>query len=132
MDTAQKKKRELYHLIDELPEQHLTGVIQYLKSLIIKDNADDEWSEEDEKNFLEVEKALKNPFEKSSGKEYSVTVENKLYQVILYTDTESGGYWIDCPSLPGCASQGDTEEEAFNMIKDAIAGHLQVLEHWYE
>jgi predicted RNase H-like HicB family nuclease len=129
MDTTQKK-RELYHLINELPEHHLTDVIRYLKSLI--DNIDDKWSEEDEKNFLEVEKALKKPFTKSSGKEYSVTVENKLYQVILYDDTESGGYWIDCPSLPGCASQGDTEEEAIEMVKDSIAGHLEILRKCYE
>ncbi len=31
------------------------------------------------------------------------------------------------PSLPGCASQGDTVEESLEMIKDAIEGHLQVM-----
>ena len=31
---------------------------------------------------------------------------------------------VECPELPGCASQGDTVEEALEMIKDAIAGHL--------
>jgi predicted RNase H-like HicB family nuclease len=29
--------------------------------------------------------------------------------------------------LPGCASQGDTVEEALEMIKDAIEGHLEVV-----
>ncbi len=124
MDTTHKK-RELHHLINELPERHLTGVIEYLKSLI--DNTYDKWTEEEEKGFLEAEKALKKPFTGSSGKDYTVTVENQPYQVILYDDTESGGYWIDCPFLPGCASQGDTEEEALEMIKDAIAGHLEIL-----
>lgn len=61
-------------------------------------------------------------------KKYEVTIRGKKYSVILHTDTEDGGYWIECPSLPGCASQGDTVEEALEMIKDAIKGHLEVLE----
>lgn len=60
-------------------------------------------------------------------KRYNVVVRVKKYAVILHSDTEDGGYWIECPSLPGCASQGDTVEEALEMIKDAIEGHLQVL-----
>ncbi|NCO67605.1 MAG: hypothetical protein COY75_08780 [Nitrospirae bacterium CG_4_10_14_0_8_um_filter_41_23] len=61
-------------------------------------------------------------------KKYKVIVKGKEYPVILYPDTEDGGYWIECPTLPGCASQGDTIEEALEMIKDAIKGHLEVLE----
>ena len=60
-------------------------------------------------------------------KRYDVTVRGKKYSVLLHPDTEDGGYWIECPSLPGCASQGDTVEEALEMIKDAIKGHLEVL-----
>jgi predicted RNase H-like HicB family nuclease len=59
---------------------------------------------------------------------YEVTARGKKYSVTLHPDTEDGGYWIECPSLPGCASQGDTVEEALEMIKDAIKGHLEVLE----
>lgn len=65
-------------------------------------------------------------------RKYEVTVRGKRYPVILHADTEDGGYWIECPSLPGCASQGDTVEEALEMIKDAIKGHLQVLEEQRE
>ena len=36
------------------------------------------------------------------------------------------GYDVVCPTLPGCASQGDTEEEALENIKDAIRGYLAV------
>jgi predicted RNase H-like HicB family nuclease len=61
-------------------------------------------------------------------KRYEVIVRGKKYSVVLHTDTEDGGYWIGCPSLSGCASQGDTIEEALEMIKDAIEGHLQVAE----
>lgn len=61
------------------------------------------------------------------NKKYTVTVRGKKYSVILHADTEDGGYWVECPSLPGCDSQGDTVEEALGMIKDAIEGHLDIL-----
>jgi predicted RNase H-like HicB family nuclease len=61
-------------------------------------------------------------------RKYEVTIRGKKYSVILHPDTEDGGYWVECPSLPGCASQGDTVEEALEMIKDAIKGHLEILE----
>lgn len=57
-------------------------------------------------------------------RKYTVTVKGGKYSVILYTATEDGGYRIECPSLPGCASQGDTVEEALDMIKAAIEGRL--------
>jgi predicted RNase H-like HicB family nuclease len=42
-----------------------------------------------------------------------------MRQVILYPGED--GYWvIECPSLPGCISQGKTEEEAKANIKEAI------------
>lgn len=50
-------------------------------------------------------------------------------QVILHPD-ETGGYWVEVPSLPGCISQGDTKEEALANIKEAIEGMIEVmLEH---
>ena len=61
-------------------------------------------------------------------KKYTVAIKGKKYSVVLYPDTEDGGFWVECPSLPGCASQGDTIEEALEMIKDAIAGHLEITE----
>lgn len=51
----------------------------------------------------------------------------RKYSIILHTDTEDGGYWVECPDIPGCASQGDTVEEALAMMKDAIKGCLEVL-----
>jgi DNA-binding transcriptional MerR regulator len=38
-------------------------------------------------------------------KEYEVAIKGKKYPVMLHPDTEDGGYWIECPSLPGCDSQ---------------------------
>ena len=62
------------------------------------------------------------------NRKYQVTSRGRKYPVILHADTEDGGYWVECPSLPGCASQGDTVEEALEMIKNAIEGHLEILE----
>ena len=42
-----------------------------------------------------------------------------MRQVILYPGED--GYWVvQCPSLPGCISQGKTEDEARANIKEAI------------
>lgn len=61
-------------------------------------------------------------------KRYKVQARGRNYNVVLHPDAEDGGYWVECPKLPGCVSQGDTVEEALAMIKDAIEGHLQVME----
>ena len=61
-------------------------------------------------------------------RKYEVSVKGHKYFVILHVDTEDGGYWVECPSLPGCATQGGTVEESLEMIKDAIEGHLSVME----
>ena len=45
------------------------------------------------------------------------------YTVILHSD-ETGGYWVEMPALPGCASQGETMEEALENVKDAIKLYL--------
>jgi predicted RNase H-like HicB family nuclease len=59
-------------------------------------------------------------------KKYKISIKGKAYEVVMHPDLEEGGFWVDCPSLPGCASQGDTVEEALEMIKDSIKGHLEV------
>ena len=50
-----------------------------------------------------------------------------MRQVIIYPGED--GYWVaECPSLPGCISQGKTKEEAIANIKEAIQGYISVLE----
>ena len=39
---------------------------------------------------------------------------------------EDGYVVVECPSLPGCVSQGRTEEEALSNIKEAIELWLEV------
>jgi predicted RNase H-like HicB family nuclease len=48
------------------------------------------------------------------------------YRVIL-EETEEG-FSVSVPGLPGCHSQGDTEEEALANIADAIREYLEVVE----
>lgn len=50
-----------------------------------------------------------------------------MRQVLLYPGED--GYWVaECPSLPGCISQGETKEEAVTTIKEAIQGYITALE----
>ncbi|MBI5393216.1 type II toxin-antitoxin system HicB family antitoxin [Candidatus Woesearchaeota archaeon] len=46
---------------------------------------------------------------------------------ILFETDENGIYIAECPTLPGCISQGKSREEALSNIKDAIKGYLQSL-----
>ena len=46
---------------------------------------------------------------------------------VLISEGEDGWFVVECPSLPGCVSQGRTVEEALENIKDAIQGCLDVL-----
>jgi len=48
------------------------------------------------------------------------------FQVMLKKTDE--GYAVWCPSLPGCWSQGETEEEALRNIQDAIQEYLQAVQ----
>jgi predicted RNase H-like HicB family nuclease len=42
-------------------------------------------------------------------------------------DQDEDGVWVvECPSIPGCVSQGETKEEALENIKEAIALCLEV------
>ena len=50
-----------------------------------------------------------------------------MRQVIVYPG-ESGFYIVECPSLPGCISQGETKADALINIKDAIQLYTEALE----
>ena len=39
---------------------------------------------------------------------------------------EEGGYWAEVPSIPGCATQGETIEEIMANLREAITGCLSV------
>ena len=43
----------------------------------------------------------------------------------IVIEADSDGYFVSCPGLQGCYSQGDTFEEAVENIKDAIRLHIE-------
>ncbi len=47
------------------------------------------------------------------------------FPVTIYQD-EAGWYVIECPTIPGCMSQGETKEEALTNIQEAIQLCLEV------
>jgi predicted RNase H-like HicB family nuclease len=50
-----------------------------------------------------------------------------MRQVIVYPGED--GYWVaECPSLPGCVSQGKTREQAIANIREAINGYVSALQ----
>jgi len=50
-----------------------------------------------------------------------------MRQVVIYPGED--GYWVaECPSLPGCISQGRTKEEAIVNIREAIQAYVEALE----
>ena len=46
------------------------------------------------------------------------------YKILLQQSEE--GFSVSCPGLPGCWSQGATEQEAIENIRDAIREYLAV------
>lgn len=45
---------------------------------------------------------------------------------IVVHEAEEGGYWAEVPSIPGCATQGETFEELLENLYEAIEGCLSV------
>jgi predicted RNase H-like HicB family nuclease len=59
---------------------------------------------------------------------FSVLMQNSTmmkYRVVLHQSDE--GYSVSCPGLPGCWSQGATEEEALENIRSAIGEYLEIV-----
>jgi len=50
-----------------------------------------------------------------------------MRQIVIYPGED--GYWVvECPSLPGCVSQGKSKDEAVANIQEAIRGYVAALE----
>ena len=48
------------------------------------------------------------------------------WHVCINYEDDSGWYVVTCPALPGCISQGKTEQEALDNVKEAILAWLEV------
>ena len=50
-----------------------------------------------------------------------------MRQVLIYPGED--GFWVaECPSLPGCISQGESREDAVRSIREAIDLYIEALE----
>jgi predicted RNase H-like HicB family nuclease len=49
-------------------------------------------------------------------------MKNLTLPIVIEADED--GFFVSCPTLQGCYSQGDTYEEAVQNIKDAIKLHI--------
>lgn len=45
---------------------------------------------------------------------------------VVIHEAEEGGYWAEVPSIPGCATQGETFDELLSNIYEAVEGCLSV------
>jgi predicted RNase H-like HicB family nuclease len=50
-------------------------------------------------------------------------MKNITLPIVIEGDAD--GYFVSCPALEGCYSQGDTYEEAVENIKDAVRLHIE-------
>ena len=45
---------------------------------------------------------------------------------VVIHEAEEGGFWAEVPSLPGCATQGETHEELTKNLHEAVEGCLSI------
>ncbi len=138
--SLQKIRKSLNFLRKHLPEvENPLTELRFLtdgETIFVLTNRDKEIIDTLKKGqyvlAIAIEELIKDLRGKTSKiateRSYTVNVSKREFKVILHPDLEGGGYWVECPELPGCSSQGDSVEEALDMIKDAIKGHLEVAE----
>jgi predicted RNase H-like HicB family nuclease len=45
---------------------------------------------------------------------------------VVFHEEEEGKLWAEVPAIPGCATEGDTQEELLDNLRDAIQSCLVV------
>lgn len=45
---------------------------------------------------------------------------------VIIREAEEGGYWAEVPSIPGCATQGDSFDELLSNIYEAVEGCMSL------
>lgn len=138
--SLQKIRKSLHYLRKHLPEvENPLAKLSFLTdgdTLFLLTNKDQEIVDTVKNGqgifSIAIEGIVNEIKEKTSKiqkeKIYTVIVSKRKFKVTLHPDLEEGGFWVECPDLPGCSSQGDSTEETLDMIKDAIKGHLEVEE----
>lgn len=62
-----------------------------------------------------------------SFKNHNKITEPEYRYTVLFEPAEEGGYVVSCPALPGLVTEGDTLDEAREMVRDAIRAYLESL-----
>ena len=52
---------------------------------------------------------------------------NTLFYKIVFESQEEGGFTVYAPKLPGCVSEGETYDEAYQNIRDALELYVTTL-----
>lgn len=65
---------------------------------------------------------LSNRF-RASGR---LKVKEIMKLKVVVHEAEEGGYWAEVPSIPGCATQGDSFEDLLSNLYEAVEGCLSV------
>jgi predicted RNase H-like HicB family nuclease len=62
-------------------------------------------------------------WQKEPRRAYNLAMKHVTLPIVVESDSD--GYFVSCPALQGCYSQGNTYEEAVENIKDAIRLHIE-------
>jgi predicted RNase H-like HicB family nuclease len=55
----------------------------------------------------------------------AATTPQTTFRAVVHVEKE-GGYWAEVPALPGCFAQGETLDEIYHNLAEAISCHLDV------
>jgi predicted RNase H-like HicB family nuclease len=66
------------------------------------------------------------PVHRYNLKKQKLAREVPMKLKIIIHKAKEGGYWAEVPSIPGCATQGETIEELLKNIREAIEVCLSV------
>lgn len=51
----------------------------------------------------------------------------RAFKILMERNEENDGYTVTVPELPGCITEGDSLQEAFDNAEEAIIGYLEAL-----
>ena len=61
-----------------------------------------------------------------AGSSANLVVERGMKLKVMIHEADEGGFWAEVPSIPGCATQGDSFEELLSNLHEAVEGCLSI------
>lgn len=56
----------------------------------------------------------------------NLAAEGDMKLRVMVHEADEGGFWAEVPSIPGCATQGDSFEELLSNLHEAVEGCLTI------